>query len=139
MTNPSQNLYKPQQQQNHQNSEKMLEEYMSKLNKMEEKSNGIASKKIPVTVQQAPEVPDFKPKKSESSDNVLTNEFMRVREEKFGKVLTQEVEKENQKNLAKSAKVQHQQRMNSTTSNSSSNCKRNYRLVLTFNMSICFG
>ena len=64
---------------------------------------------------------------------------MRVREEKFGKVLTQEVEKENQKNLAKSAKVQHQQRMNSTTSNSSSNCKRNYRLVLTFNMSICFG
>ena len=138
-SNSNYTVIKPQQQQNHQNSEKMLEEYMSKLNKMEEKSNGIASKKIPVTVQQAPEVPDFKPKKSESSDNVLTNEFMRVREEKFGKVLTQEVEKENQKNLAKSAKVQHQQRMNSTTSNSSSNCKRNYRLVLTFNMSICFG
>ena len=138
-SNSNYTVIKPQQQQNHQNSEKMLEEYMSKLNKMEEKSNGIASKKIPVTVQQAPEVSDFKPKKSESSDNVLTNEFMRVREEKFGKVLTQEVEKENQKNLAKSAKVQHQQRMNSTTSNSSSNCKRNYRLVLTFNMSICFG
>ena len=139
-SNSNYTVIKPQQQQNHQNSEKMLEEYMSKLNKIEEKSNGIASKKIPVTVQQAnPEVPDFKPKKSESSDNVLTNEFMRVREEKFGKVLTQEVEKENQKNLAKSAKVQHQQRMNSTTSNSSSNCKRNYRLVLTFNMSICFG
>ena len=138
-SNSNYTVIKPQQQQNHQNSEKMLEEYMSKLNKMEEKSNGIASKKIPVTVQQAPEVPDFKPKKSESSDNVLTNEFMRVREEKFGKVLTQEVEKENQKNLAKSAKVQHQQRMNFTTSNSSSNCKRNYRLVLTFNMSICFG
>ena len=138
-SNSNYTVIKPQQLQNHQNSEKMLEEYMSKLNKMEEKSNGIASKKIPVTVQQAPEVPDFKPKKSESSDNVLTNEFMRVREEKFGKVLTQEVEKENQKNLAKSAKVQHQQRMNSTTSNSSSNCKRNYRLVLTFNMSICFG
>ena len=150
-SNSNYTVIKPQQQnQNpmHQNSEKMLEEYMSKLNKMEEKSNGIASKKIPVTVQQAPEVPDFKPKKSESSDNVLTNEFMRVREEKFGKVLSKDlVEKENQKNLAKSAKVQHQQRMNSTTTTTSSsynNCKRNYRDLLTFNistelMSICFG
>ena len=154
-SNSNYTVIKPQQQnQNpmHQNSEKMLEEYMSKLNQMEEKSiktNGIQSKKIPVQQQQqTPELPDFKPKKSESSDNVLTNEFMRVREEKFGKVLSKDlVEKENQKNLAKSAKVQHQQRMNSTTTTTScsnNNCKRNYRDLLTFNistelMSICFG
>lgn len=65
---------------------KMLEEYKSKL------FEGKPLKKIQ---------PTSKPQRSESSDNVLTNEFMRVREEKFGKVL--EMEKlENEKNLAKS-------------------------------------
>ena len=109
-SNSNYTVIKPQQQQQ-QNSEKMLEEYMSKLNQMEDqKTNGISK-------------PDLKPKKSESSDNILTNEFMRVREEKFGKVLSENlVEKENQKNLAKSAKVQ-QQRMN--TASTTTSCKPN--------------
>ena len=74
-SNSNYTVIKPQQQQNHQNSEKMLEEYMSKLNKREEKSNGIASKKIPVTVQQAPEVPDFKPKKSGGLEVTTKKDF----------------------------------------------------------------
>ena len=70
-------------------------------------------------------------KRSESSDNVLTNEFMRVREEKFGKVLQdveetdKQVEKENAKNLAKSAKMaqNHQQKISNSTVTTSTNCK----------------
>ena len=83
-------------------SDKMLEEYMSKLNKVTVANNN-SNKKQPQQLT---------PKKSESSDNILTNEFMRVREEKFGK----NVEKENVKNNVKS---QHKVRI-STASN---NCK----------------
>lgn len=81
------------------NSERMLEEYMSKLNQLEEKKTANGNSKQPVA---SVKVFNNAPKRSESSDNVLTNEFMRVREEKFGKVLSNEAE-ENQKNLAKSS------------------------------------
>ena len=117
-SNSNYTVIKPQKDEK---SEKMLEEYMSKLNQIESKSqqngNTVPPKKA------------YTPKKSESSDNILTNEFMRVREEKFGKVLSDSVEKENQKNLAKSAKVQSQQQTQtqrmSTTSNTTttSSCK----------------
>ena len=90
-------------------SDRLLEEYMSKLNQLNNNSAG----QMPNNGQNGQMVSNLKkpvnlPKRSESSDNVLTNEFMRVREEKFGKLSTnveqdnnQEILKENKKNLAK--------------------------------------
>ena len=86
--------------------DRMLEEYMNKLNFLEEKKAAILSNnnnKKPVLGNQT--------KKSGSSDNVLANEFMRVREEKFGKVIQSneqnEVARENQKNLVRSSNQQN--------------------------------
>ena len=82
--------------------DRMLEEYMNRLNSLEEKKSAIINKK-PVLGNQT--------KKSGSSDNILANEFMRVREEKFGKVIQSneqnEVARENQKNLARSSNQQN--------------------------------
>ena len=105
----------------------MLEEYLSKLNQFEEKHKIKPVSTPPPTSSQSA----LPQKRSESSDNVLTNEFMRVREEKFGKVLQdigeseKQVEKENAKNLAKTAKMaQNQQKISSSTvSTTSTNCK----------------
>ena len=76
----------------------MLEEYMTKLNQMNRKSNEKSN--------------GSSIRKSESSDNVITNEFMRVREEKFGKRISNEdneiVARENQKNLARTNNIQQQ-------------------------------
>lgn len=90
------------------NSERMLEEYMSKLNQLEEKKTSTtnnSNKQQQSLPSSAVKVFNNPPKKSESSDNVLTNEFMRVREEKFGKVLSNHEAEENQKNLAKNTTV----------------------------------
>jgi len=110
------------------NPDFMLEEYMTRLNQFEE-IHKIKPVSTPPPTSQFGALPQ---KRSESSDNVLTNEFMRVREEKFGKVLQdveetdKQVEKENAKNLAKSAKMaqNHQQKIsNSTVSTTSTNSK----------------
>ena len=83
--------------------DRMLEEYMNKLNFLEEKKAAILSNKKPVLGNQT--------KKSGSSDNILANEFMRVREEKFGKVIQSneqnEVARENHKNLSRSSNQQN--------------------------------
>ena len=110
------------------NSDFMLEEYLSKLNQFEEKHKIKPVSTPPPTSSSQGPLPQ---KRSESSDNVLTNEFMRVREEKFGKVLQdvdeleKQVEKENAKNLAKTAKMaQNQQKISSSsTVTTTSNCK----------------
>lgn len=109
------------------NPDFMLEEYMTRFNQFEE-----IHKIKPVSTPPPSSQNALPQKRSESSDNVLTNEFMRVREEKFGKVLQdveetdKQVEKENAKNLAKSAKIaqNHQQKIsNSTVTSTSTNCK----------------
>ena len=99
--NSNYSMIKPQMK-----DDRMLEEYMNKLNFLEEKKAAILSNnnnKKPVLGNQT--------KKSGSSDNVLANEFMRVREEKFGKVIQSneqnEVARENQKNLARSSNQQN--------------------------------
>ena len=99
--NSNYSVIKPQMK-----DDRMLEEYMNKLNFLEEKKAAILSNnnnKKPVLGNQT--------KKSGSSDNVLANEFMRVREEKFGKVIQSneqnEVARENQKNLARSSNQQN--------------------------------
>ena len=99
--NSNYSMIKPQMK-----DDRMLEEYMNKLNFLEEKKAAILSNnnnKKPVLGNQT--------KKSGSSDNVLANEFMRVREEKFGKVIQSneqnEVTRENQKNLARSSNQQN--------------------------------
>lgn len=105
-TSSNYSIVKPAQRD--EKSEKMLEEYMNKLNKVSTSVNtAAAAKKQPQQLT---------PKKSESSDNILTNEFMRVREEKFGKAATVE-NKENIKNTTAAAKSQQKVRISTQTNN----------------------
>ena len=86
----------------------MLDEYMSRLNQMEMDKKSVPNNNNNIKKSMTP----ILPRKSESTDNVLTSEFMRVREEKFGRLTNDDknemvVARENQKNLARSAMEHH--------------------------------
>lgn len=118
-------------------SDRMLEEYLSKLNQLDQDKKGVPSllKKTNAgssTTVKTNSSSSNTVKKSDSSDQ-LTNEFMRVREEKFGKIVenipdssfSEDVEqRENQKNLAKNSNKNQNHVRISTASSTNTNSSK---------------